>query len=222
MATKSQIVYNWLNLMEAGRISDDFIPSYAQLSFIADYKRAQYIKQDQNKNYFDNDQFYQDLGCINLIPVDKAECCELALDCNILRSELKIPKLIRLNNRLPIKISAIDNQTRFTLILPERTPFLGHTKFPQMGVKVYWLNNYLYVPETLDIRAIKVRGILENPTDAKTFVCAGEACYTDHTDYPLTADMLDLITKDVMGNELRYLLSTVPDDTNDGQNINKG
>jgi len=218
MATKSQIVYNWLNLLVGGRLSDDFLPSYAQLSFIADYKRAQYIKQDQNKNYFDNDQFYQDLGCINMIPVDKAECCVIELDCNVLRTEVQIPKLIRLNNRLPIKISAVEKQSRFTIILPERVPFLGHTKHPQLGVKVYWLNNYLYIPESLDIKAINVRAILENPSNAKTFICDGEACYTDLSEYPLTADMLDLITKDVMGNELRFLLQTVSDEENDTQN----
>lgn len=218
MATKSQIVYNWLNLLTSGRISDDIRPSYSQLSFIADYKRAQYIKQDQNKNYFDNDQFYQDLGCIKMIPVDKAECCDIELDCNILRTEVPIPKLIRLNNRLPIKISAVERQTRFTIILPERVPFLGHTKFSQLGVKIYWLNNYLYIPESLDIRAINVRGIIENPNDAKTFICDGDACYTDSSDYPLTTDMLDLITKDVMGNELKFLLQTVSDEENDTQN----
>ena len=130
-----------LNLLESGRVTDDFIPSYAQISFIIDYKRAQYIKQDQNKNYFDNDQFYQDLGVIPMELVDKSECPNIPLDCNVLRSTLEIPALLRLDNRLALKISAIDKQSRFTIILPERTPFLGNTKYNQIGIKTYWLNN---------------------------------------------------------------------------------
>lgn len=219
MASKQEIVYNLLNIIEGGRLSDDaVVPSFNQLSFIVDYKRAQYIRQDQTKNYYDNDQFYQDLGCINMIKVDKAECCTINLDCEVLRTEVKIPNLLRIENKLALKSSAIDRQTRFTIILPERSPFLGHTKFPQLGLKMYWLNGYLYIPETMDIRAINVRGILANPADAKTFVCDGEACYSNSSDYPLTPDMLDLITKDILSTELKMLISITPDESNDGQN----
>jgi hypothetical protein len=214
--TKNEIVYNWLNLIKSGRISDDFTPSINQLSFIADYKRAQYIRQDQTKNYFDTDQFYQDLGCINMIKVDKAECCTIGLDCEVLRTEVKIPPIIRLKERYGLKISAVDRQTRFTIVLPERSPFLGNTKFPQLGLKVYFLNGYIYIPETLDIRALNVRAILEKPENAKTFICDGEACYTNNSDYPMTADMIDLITKDIMSTELNILMKMIPDETNDG------
>jgi hypothetical protein len=220
--TKNEIIYNWLNLIKAGRLSDDFTPSTNQLSFIADYKRAQYIRQDQTKNYFDTDQFYQDLGCINMIPVDKAECCTIGLDCDVLRSEVKIPNIIRLKERYGLKISAVDRQTRFTIILPERVPFLGNTKFPQLGVKVYFLNGYIYIPESLDIRAINVRAILEKPENAKTFICDGEACYTNDSEYPLTSDMLDLITRDVLSTELSFLMKMIPDETNDGSDKNQG
>jgi hypothetical protein len=216
--TKSEIVYNLLNLISAGRLSDDFIPSFNQLSFIVDYKRAQYIRQDQTKNYYDNDQFYQDLGCINMIKVDKAECCTINLDCDVLRTEVKLPNFLRIENKIALKSSAIDRQTRFTIVLPERSPFLGHTKFPQLGLKMYWLNGYLYIPETMDIRAINVRGILANPSDAKNFICDGEACYSNASDYPMTSDMLDLITKDILSTELKMLISIAPDESNDGQN----
>lgn len=220
--TKTEMVYNWLNLIESGRLHDDFTPSFAQLSFIADYKRAQYIRQDQTKNYFDNDQFYQDLGCINMIKVDKAECCTFDLDCDVLRTEVQIPATIRLKEKLGLKISAIDRQARFSIILPERTPFLGNTKFPSLTIKVYWLNGYLYIPESLDIRAINVRAMLEQPTKAKTFVCDGEACYTDTSDYPMPMDMYDLITRDIMGTELKFLMQMAPDESNDGQDKPQG
>ena len=108
MATKSEIVYNILNLMQGGRISDDFLPSYQQMSFIVDYKRAQYLRQDQTKNYFDNDFYYQDLGCLELVKVDKAECCEIDLGCDILKTKIKLPDALRFEQRLAIKVNAVD------------------------------------------------------------------------------------------------------------------
>lgn len=215
MPTKKEIVYNWINLIEGGRVTDDLIPSYQQLSFIADYKRAQYIRQDQTKNYFDNDQFYQDLGCIEMVKVDKAECCTIGLDCEVLRTSVKLPSILRLKDRMGLKISAIDRQSRFTIVLPERSPFLGHTKYPQLGLKVYYLNGYIYIPESLDIRAINVRALLETPSDGNSFLCDNVACYTDDSEYPMTADLLDLITKDVFGNEMKYLLQIANDQSND-------
>jgi hypothetical protein len=221
--TKNEIVYNLLNLMTAGRINDDFTPSVAQLSFIIDYKRAQYLRQDQTKNYFDNDLFYQDLGCIPLIKVDKAECCEFETNCDILRTEFTIPKTIRFKDRYALKVSAIDRQSRFSLILPERSPFYSERKYPGMTLPFYYLNDYLYFPTTLDLKVIDVRAILEKPEDARTFVCGDGLCYTDNSNYPLSADLLDLITKDILGTELKFLLGTTEDTENDAMpqnNIN--
>jgi hypothetical protein len=151
-----------------------------------------------------------------MIKVDKAECCTIGLDCDVLRTEFKIPAIIRLKEKYGLKISAVDRQTKFTIVLPERSPFLGNTKFPQLGVKVYFLNGYIYIPETIDIRAINVRAILEKPENAKAFTCNGEACYTNDSDYPMTADMIDLITKDIMNAELTVLMKMIPDEANDG------
>jgi len=220
--TKKEIIYNILNVIEAGRIHDDFTPSFEQLSFIIDYKRAQYIRQDQTKNYFDSDQLYQDLGIFNMVKVDKSECADLTFDCDILRTELKLPSLLRLNDRIGVKISAIEKQSRFHIVLPERSPFLGNTKFPQLAYKVYFLNGYIYMPETLDVRAINIRGLLSKPKDASAFTCSGEACYTNSSEYPISSDMVDLITKDILSNELKMLIALASDETNDGQDKNNG
>ena len=55
MASLSEIVYNLRNLVSAGRLSDDTSITFNQLKFIVNYKRAQYLRQDYSKNYFDND-----------------------------------------------------------------------------------------------------------------------------------------------------------------------
>lgn len=220
MATKKEIVYNLLNIYEAGRINDDFTPSYQQMSFIVDYKRAQYIRQDQTKNYFDSEQFYQDLGCVSVIKVDKAECCEVDFGCDVARTSIQIPAFLRLNNRYGIKVSAVDKVSRFQQILPERTPFYGNRKYPSMTIPFYIINNYIYFPYTENMVEVNVRAILSKPDAAKAFVCSGTACYTDDSEYPMSQDMIDLLNKDIFNTEIKMLMMTVVDKENDGQDIN--
>lgn len=222
MSSKSEIVYNILNLMSNGRISDDFLPSYQQMSFIVDYKRAQYLRQDQTKNYFDNDLFYQDLGCFELIKVDKAECCDIDLGCDILKTSVKLPQPLRFEQKLAIKVNAIDKATRFQIILPERAQFVSSSKYGSFAVRCYWINGYLYFPFNEELTKINVRQVLSNPLEAKKFVCGDGPCFTDNSEYPLPADIIDLITKDILNTEVKALLATVPDTENDATSPDKG
>lgn len=211
--TALEIVYNWRNLMSGGRISDDIIPSFAQLKFILNYKRAQYLRQDYLKNYFDNDFIYQDLGCLEMELADSAECCSFETGCKIYRTKKVLPETLKLVDRFGIKVSAINKTNRFEIVLPERYPFIKNTKYPSLTEKIYFLNNRLY---SSNLYALNVRGILSNPEDAKNFICANDtSCYTDESQYPITADMLDLITKDVLQTEIRILMGTSPDLNND-------
>ena len=87
MASLSEIVYNLRNLVSAGRLSDDTSITFNQLKFIVNYKRAQYLRQDYSKNYFDNDFVYQDLGCLEMELADEAECCSFETGCQIFRTK---------------------------------------------------------------------------------------------------------------------------------------
>lgn len=214
MASAKEIIYNWRNLISGGRLSDDDIPSYSQLKFILNYKRLQYLRQDYTKNYFDTDLMYQDLGCLELEAVDSAECCHFESGCTIYRTKEVLPTPLRFSDRLGIKVNAINKTKRFELILPERAPFIGYTKYPSLTEKVYWLNGRLYMR---GLYAINARIIAENPEDAKRFSCDGQACYTDDSQYPLPADMIDLITKDILSTELKALISLGQDLENDAK-----
>lgn len=215
MATIKEIVYNLRNIISGGRLNDDVIPSYSQLKFIVNYKRAQYLRQDYTKNYFDNDLIYQDLGCLELEQVDSAECCSFEVGCTIYRTKEILPTPLRFSDRLAFKINAINKVKRFELILPERFPFIGNTKYPSLTEKVYWLNGRLYMRK---LYAINARIAAENPDDAKRFTCGDSACYTDDSNYPLPADIIDLITKDILSTELRMLISLGQDLENNAQN----
>ena len=214
MASAKEIIYNWRNLISGGRLSDDDIPSYSQLKFILNYKRLQYLRQDYTKNYFDTDLMYQDLGCLELEAVDSAECCHFESGCTIYRTKEVLPTPLRFSDRLGIKVNAINKTKRFELIHPERAPFIGYTKYPSLTEKVYWLNGRLYMR---GLYAINARVIAENPEDVKRFICDNQSCYTDDSQYPLPADIIDLITKDVLSTELKALISLGQDLENDAK-----
>jgi hypothetical protein len=215
MASLSEIVYNLRNLVSAGRLSDDTSITFNQLKFIVNYKRAQYLRQDYSKNYFDNDFVYQDLGCLEMELADEAECCSFETGCQIFRTKKVLPEFVKLVDRFGIKINAMNKTKRFELVLPERFPFIGNTKYPSLTEKVFYLNNRLY---SKNLYGLNVRGILVNPVDARGFACADGPCYTEESQYPITADMLELITKDIMQTELRMLMMTAQDFENDATN----
>ncbi len=217
MSTKKQIVYNILNLIEGGRLSDDVIPSYRQVGFILDYKRAQYLRQDQTKNWFDMDTIYQDLGVLKMIEVDSSECCAFESGCTIYRTEKKIPSTLRFSLRHALKVNAIDKRKRFEIVLPERFDFIGYTKFERLTEAVYYLNGYIYSKE---LYALNVRAGLSNPEDAKGFLCGDGPCFTDDMEYPLPNDIVDLITKDIISTEMNVLLKTINDLENNAKDDN--
>lgn len=204
MSTKRELVLNIQNILSGGRKSDDFSISYRQIGFIFDYKRAQYLRQDQSKNWFDMDTVYQDLGILQMEEVDASECGCFESGCTIFRTVKQIPEVLRYKLKYALKISAIDKKKRFELVLPERFDFTGYTKFGRLTIPLYYLNNRLY---TQDIAAINVRGVLASPEDARGFICGTTSCFTDDMEYPLPADMITLITNDILGTEMKTLLS---------------
>lgn len=204
MATRKEIIYSIRNILAGGRINDDLTPSYRQIGFILDYKRAQYLRQDQTKNWFDMDTIYQDLGVLTMEEVDSAECCCFESGCTIYRTAKEIPQLLRFKLKYAIKVNAINKTKRFELVLPERFEFINYTKFGRLTTPVYFLNNRLY---TQDLAALNIRAVLSNPTDAKGFECGDGECFNDDMEYPLPADMITLITSDILGTEMRTLLS---------------
>jgi hypothetical protein len=81
----------------------------------------------------------------------------------------------------------------------------------------------LYFPFNEELTRINVRQVLADPSDAKKFTCGDGPCFTDNSEYPLPADIIDLITKDIINTEGKALLITEHDTENDATaGTNKG
>jgi len=218
MATKKELIYNYLDMINKGLLSDDFMPSYRQMGFIIDTVRARLIKQADDRSWSRRTEFEQDLGNLNMIAVDQAECSGLVLGCNTYRTEKELPKFIRFQNKPGIIFTgSINKIDRLDLILPERVPYINFSKYTSAVPRLWYLNNHIYTnsPELL---AINVRGILENPTDANGFKCGDGPCFTEDSDYPMPLDMLAVMTEYLLKVDLQSYISQLPDNTNDASN----
>ena len=90
--TLNEIAYNILNLVRGGKAHHDESISIAQIKFNIKYYRAMLIRRDFARNGLITRHLEQSLGCIKVKPTNASKCCDLPLDCHVVRSVEKIPR----------------------------------------------------------------------------------------------------------------------------------
>ena len=95
--TLNEIAYNILNIVRGGRSNSDDHLSLSQIKFNIKYYRAMMIRRDMARNNFMSRHIEQDLGCLKLIRVNASKCCNFDIDCEVYRTEKKIPRTVRAN-----------------------------------------------------------------------------------------------------------------------------
>jgi hypothetical protein len=212
MITKREISYACLEAIKPKAVSSEPI-TIELIDFHVDNVRAQFIRNEYNKNRSVDPEVITDLGCIDLIKVDSSECCDLDLGCTFLRSNLKMPSFIELHQGpLVTRVGPINKISRPYQLIPfERVPFEFYNKFTKGLVKAFFQNNndYLYLAIDNDnilsktLRKINIQGVLEKPIEASTFnLCTGEACYNDDSIYPVKGWMVSSIIQEVVNKFL--------------------
>lgn len=120
------------------------------------------IKRDAEKlKYWRVGDLYQTINQVDLIEVDKAECCEITSGCTIWRSCEKLPKLMTTSNGFLIKrISPLDGAFNFTQTQESQYTYQRSKKY---NTEKYFFikNGYLYIPNA-NIEAVKVTAYFEN------------------------------------------------------------
>ena len=135
--TLDEIAYNILNLLRAGRSSNDELISLEQLKFNIKHYRAMLIRRDYARNGYVSNHLEQDLGCLELEQVDASKCCNLPQDCPVYRTKRKLPKTVRFNFKDAFtfigKPNGTDTIPRIETYEVEFIPYdkytSGHTKY---------------------------------------------------------------------------------------------
>ena len=93
--------------------------------------------------------------------------------------------------------------------------WLPYDKYTKDKYKAYMIEDYMYIYNANGLGFINVRGVFEDPKDVALFDCDDSDCYSDDMDYPLPADMLQMITQGILSTELVMLSGSMNDTTND-------
>ncbi len=189
--------------------------------------RAQFIRNEGNKNRSIDPEIIQDLGCVDLVLVDRAECCDTEIDCFFLRTRNKLPGFIELHHKpMVTRIGPVDKIARPYQLIPfERVPFEFYNKFTRNEIKAFLMNNndYMYFAIHKDnilsrsLTKVNIQGILENPSDASFFTsCSGQSCFSDDsTSFPMKGWMASSVIAEVIrmfiGPESKQPLDTSND-----------
>tara|TARA_R110002020_G_scaffold60656_1_gene164123 strand:+ start:2749 stop:3441 length:693 start_codon:yes stop_codon:yes gene_type:complete len=216
--TLNEIAYNLLNLVRGGRSNQDEHISLDQIKFNIRHYRAVFIRRDYAKNGLNSRHTEQDLGCVDLVPVDASKCCNIDTKCPVYRTIKKIPKTIRYNFEEAITyVGDVSGMNTIPMISSNMIQWLAYDKYTSNKMKSYMIGDYLYIYNAEGLENINIRGVFENPEDVSKFDrCSSGGCYDDSKDdFPIGMDMLSLINKGILDGELNLLSTSLTDTTND-------
>ena len=216
--TLNEISYNLLNLIRGGLTNQDETISLEQLKFNIKYYRAMFIRRDYARNGFVSRHIEQDLGCVNLMPVNASKCCGLPVEDTVYRTVDPLPKTVRYNFEEAITYVGDVTGTKTIPLVPSNTVrFLQYDKHTKGRYKAYMIADYLYIYNADGIDTVNVRGVFEDPSDVANYGdCAKGLCYdADKDPFPISMDMISLINQGITSGELTLLAGTFSDTTND-------
>lgn len=220
MLTQSKIAADIENIATSGSLPTDYRIERAQILFWIDEIRAVLIAQDIGKRKDISDTWIQPITCLNLIEVDKSECCEVTTDCKIIRTELTIPSTIETNSdnsivRITDNLGNIISRTNVFEV-----NYNEYSKYSKNNTKWYFKNDYIYVLindlEEVTIESINVYGIWESPSELRNYIsCGGNTCFDANTTYPCSFKMANDITNIILKTKIYPFIQLPQDTTND-------
>jgi hypothetical protein len=223
MYSLNHYIYDIKEIITGGHISDDFEIDDRQIKFWIKGKRAMYLRNLMDKNRDVEQIFIQDLGCVELELVDRAECCTVEADCDILRTaqELPVPIMPR-NGDAFTRVGPIDKiKKAYNLVNFSASPYIANGRFNKKESFAWYRNNRIYLKSNFNkvfgkgIKYINIQGVFEDPEAVRVFnQCDGSPCYTDDSDFPMPIWLYEHMKREVIENP-RIMLSIIPDTSND-------
>jgi hypothetical protein len=216
--TLDEIAYNLLNLVRGGRSSHDEHISLDQIKFNVKHYRAMFIRRDYAKNGFISRHIEQDLGCVQVMPVDASKCCRIETDCPVYRTVKELPKTVRYNFEEAIShVGDVSGIGTIPMVASNTVQWLAYDKYTKGKMKAYMIENYLYIYNAEGLETINIRGVFEDPQEVSKFDdCDGDGCYDDsYNAFPISMDMLSLINQGIIAGELQLLSGSFSDTEND-------
>lgn len=205
------------NISTSGANPENFRIEDNQILYWIDEIRSMLITQALQKKPDIDDNWLQTIKCLDLIQVDKSECCEVSTGCMVLRSELEIPSTY-------IDIIRVEDNMGNTLSRTSafEAKYNDFTKYGKLKAKWFYKDGFIYVLNTDFLSHINIIGIWERPQDLADYItCDGNTCYSiTGNDYPCSLKMASDITNIIIKTKVFPFLQLPRDTTNDDSNNN--
>lgn len=167
----------------------------------------------------------QSLGCIPLEEVDKG-CCDVPVDCYILRTAVDIPNPLKIKDRsLIIRVGPVDfTKPPFQEVQYQRVPFTGTNRFTRSLVKFFWKDKRIYLvikndnPIQWGLETIRIDIVAEDPRELYEFNdCSGSNCFTADSTFPIDSDMIPVLIDIVKTKFIGPQANAPIDNSSDGK-----
>lgn len=208
MATLNQIVYNIASAQE----KETDLQFVERVRFSVIYYGSMFIRRDQERNKILPTKSLQPMVC----EMDKVNATELPgvkVGGEIWRSKEPIPVPIRLKTRDAIDyVGSVDKSEPYSWISPREASLLTYSTFTQKLPRYYINNGYLYVLNAAP-KKVLLDGAWEDPTSLERFLKPdGTLAYSEDMEYPIPNDMIEGITKGLLGGELKLVGDDKPNE----------
>ena len=206
-----------------GESSDDADVSFRQCAYWVMQERSMLLTQIMSRKVRVPSVCTEYLNCVYLEPVDASECCEVDLGVHVLRSISPIPGTIQRNSRDSIlAVESLDGARAFSETTDTRRKWNKYNKYTSSNARWYLKNGYLYVSCDILIKAVKVTGVFEDPTEVwKMNYCTSaknpiiSACEYDWDfPFPISFSMAEQVTNIILQKRINIILATPGDETN--------
>lgn len=218
----NEIVYDIIESYRATYKITDSLDERLVATWVQHY-RAELIKQrlEETMRIID-EHWVQDLGAIEMQPIDSSLVTGFPSDKYIMRSAREIPPTIqtKFSTGTFTRIASADRlENKFNLVSYERALYSGNGKYNNKDIFVFLDNKYLYLMSKSNlhkyIKYIQVKGVFQNPIEAYEFV-NGENTYSWDTEYPISENLISGLKSFIKDKELRFKLTPLEDNVQNG------
>lgn len=222
--TLNEITYEIKMLLNKNRLTDDSRFDGRLIEKMVVTQRALWIKNQLTKNPRPPHVVVQDLGCVDVTTADPAECCDITLDCHVLRTTLAIPQTIEVGGFDGIvRVGPVDKfQTNYLYVDNNRARWAGGGYFNSGAIVATRLNGYMYLLSKSPsdyfkyLAYVNVRGVFEDPRDAGVFaMCSGDACWSPETEYPVPEALWAYMKTQIIEGNFGLLTNALSDTKQD-------
>lgn len=172
-----------------------------EIKFAIKYYRAKILRDDFIRNGIDKNSVQSFVT--NLVEVDKSLTHLIELDCNIIRTEEKIPIPIKVKTSSPFLYAGEVGFLRpFGYIEFNQISLIKENRFTSKSTYYTYENSYVYVIGNRRLQWLAFQAYWEKPEEVIELLISDNNCYDDNMEFPLRMDILMFIVNGILENRL--------------------